>query len=210
MFAWSPLDITCVSPGLITHKLNIDPHVKPIQQKSRKFVSERNEAFQTEIEQLLAADIIFEIKYLTWLANPVMVRKSEGGWRMCVDFTDLNKACSKGCYPLPYINQKIEAVAGYGILNFLDLYRGYHQVFMDAKNAPKIAFITAFGIYAYKKMSFGLKDIGATYQRLVDKVFRKQIGWNVEIYLDDIVIKSAQMGNYIDDLVETLDTLRRT
>lgn len=128
---------------------------------------------------------------------------------MCVDFTDLNKACPKDCYPLPSIDQKIEVVAGYNILNILDLYKGYHQVLMDAEDTPKRALITACGIYAYKKMPFGLKNAGVTYQRLVNKVFRKQIGRNVEIYVDNIVIKSPKMKDYARDLIETLDTLRR-
>lgn len=128
---------------------------------------------------------------------------------MCVDFTDLNKVCPKDCYPLPYIDQKIEAVAAYNILNFLDLYKGYYQVLTDAEDAPKTIFITSWGIYAYKKMPFGLKNAGATYQRLIDEVFRKQIGRNVVIYVDNIIIKSLRMEDYARDLIEILDTLRR-
>lgn len=127
----------------MTHKLNINLHTKPVQQKRRKFAPERNEVIQEDIERLLAANIIFKVKYPAWLDNSVMVKKFGRGWRMCVDITDLNNVCPKNCYSLSSINQKFEAVADQDVLNFLDLYKGYHQVFMDSEDAPNTTFITA-------------------------------------------------------------------
>lgn len=93
-----------VSPELIVHKLNIDPRVKPVQQKRRYFAPERNQSVVDEVRQLWRIDILKEVYYPTWLANPVMVKKPDNSWRMCVDYTDLNKYCPKDCYPLPVID----------------------------------------------------------------------------------------------------------
>ena len=90
-----------IDPQLITHKLNVDSLKKPIKQKKRNFAPERQEAIKQEVEKLLEAGFIEEIQFPEWLANPVMVKKANGKWRMCVDFTDLNDACPKYCYPLP-------------------------------------------------------------------------------------------------------------
>lgn len=92
------------------------------------------------MEQLLKADIIFKVKYPTWLANPIMVKNHGGGWRICMDFIDLRKHYSKDCYPLSSINQIIEVVVGYGALSFVNLYKGYHQVFMKSDDASKTSF----------------------------------------------------------------------
>ncbi|GJZ47103.1 reverse transcriptase domain-containing protein [Tanacetum coccineum] len=112
-----------------------------------------------------------EVYYHDWLSNPFMVKKHGGSWRMCVDFTDLNKACPQDCYPLPEIDWKIESLCGYPYKCFLDTYKGYHQIQMAEPDEEKMAFHTSHGVYCYTKMLFGLKNTGATYQRLVDKGF---------------------------------------
>ena len=109
---------------------------------------------------------------------------------MCVDFTDLNKACPKESFPLPKIDQLIDATAGHERMSFLDAYRGYHQIAMFNPDQSKTSFITPRGLFCYKVMSFGLKNVGATYQRLVTRMFWSQIGKNVEVYINDMVIKS--------------------
>ncbi|GKF09070.1 reverse transcriptase domain-containing protein [Tanacetum coccineum] len=110
--------------------------------------------------------------------------------RMCVDFTDLNKACPQDCYPLPEIDWKVESLCGYPFKCFLDTYKGYHQIQMAESDEEKTTFHTSHGVYCYTKMPFGLKNAGATYQRLVDKAFDSQVGRNIEVYFDDLVIKS--------------------
>ncbi|GJY42625.1 reverse transcriptase domain-containing protein [Tanacetum coccineum] len=112
--------------------------------------------------------------------------------RMCVDFKDLNKACPKDGYPLPKIDWKMESLCGCPFKCFLDAYKGYHQIKMAKEDEEKTAFITSQGIFCYSKMPFGLKNVGATYQRLVDKAFQKQIGRNLEAYVDDLVLKKLQ------------------
>ena len=131
-----------------------------------------------------------EVYYPTWLANPVLVKKEENAWRMCVDFTDLNKACPKDCYTLPRIDQLVDSTTGYEIFCFLDAFKGYHQIAMDKKDQEKTSFITKYETYCYVTMPFGLKNAGATYQRLVNKLFKGQIGQNMEVYVDDMLVKS--------------------
>ncbi|GJZ65921.1 reverse transcriptase domain-containing protein [Tanacetum coccineum] len=128
---------------------------------------------------------------------------------MCGDFKDLNNACPKDCYPLPEIDWKIESLCGYPFKCFLGAYKGYHQIKMAKEDEEKTAFITNQGIFCYSKMSFGLKNAGATYQRLVDKVFQRQIGRNLEVYVDDLVIKSRTEEEIIRDIAETFKTLRQ-
>jgi ribonuclease HI len=100
-----------------------------------------------------------------WLANSVLVlKKNNNEWRICVDYTDLNKLCPKDPFALPRINQVIDSTAGCILLSFLDCYSGYHQITLKEEDQIKTAFITPFGAYAYTTMSFGLKNAGATYQ----------------------------------------------
>ncbi|GKF25674.1 reverse transcriptase domain-containing protein [Tanacetum coccineum] len=138
-----------------------------------------------------------------------MVKKHDGTWRMCVDFKDLNNTCPKDCYPLPKIDWKVESLCGYPFKCFLDAYMGYHQIKMAKEDEEKMAFITSQRIFCYSKMSFGLKNVGSTYQHLVDKAFQRQIGRNLEVYVDDLVIKSHTKREIIQDITETFKTLRQ-
>lgn len=106
---------------------------------------------------------------------------------MCIDFTNLNKYCLKDYCPLPSIEQKVTANMGCEGLSFLDLYKGYHKV-MDPADVEKTTFVTDWRVFSYKKMPFGFKNAGATDQCLVDHVFTCQIGWNIEVYMDDILL----------------------
>src|SRR3954465_11143951 len=128
--------------------------------------------------------------YLEWLANPVLVLKKNETWHMCIDYTDLNKACPKDPFALPRIDQIIDSTAGCELLCFLDTYSGYHQIKMSLEDQEKTTFITPFGIFCYTSMPFGLKNARATYQQTMQNCLKEQIGRNVHAYVDDIVIKS--------------------
>ena len=164
---------------------------------------------KTKFKKLIVAKFIREVYYPDWLANVVMVKKANGKWRMCVDFTDLNKACPKDSYPLPRIDQLVDSTAGHKLLSFMDAFSGYNQIRMKEVDQQKTSFVTSQGLFCYKVMPFGLKNVGATYQRLVNHMFRPQIGRNVEVYVDDILVKSQDEGRHLDDLQETFDTLRQ-
>ena len=146
--------------------------------------------------------------YPEWLVNVVLVKKANGKWRMCVDFTDLNKACPKDSFPLPRIDQLVDSTAGHKLLSFMDAFSGYNQIRMAEEDQEKTAFITSQGLYCYKVMPFELKNAGATYQRLVNKMFSQQIGRNMEVYVDDMLVKSKEELAHLDDLKETFATLK--
>ena len=122
---------------LAEHSLNVDPKLKPIQQFLHRFNEERRKAIGEEIARLLAAGFIVEVLHPKWLANPVLVLKKNGTWRMCIDYTDLNKACPKDPLALPHIDQIIDSTAGCELLCFLDAYSGYHQIKMKEEDQEK-------------------------------------------------------------------------
>ncbi|GJY64581.1 reverse transcriptase domain-containing protein [Tanacetum coccineum] len=208
IFAWKLTNMTGVLCHIAEHRLNIREGCLPVRQKKMGQAPKRNKVIYKEVEKLVDASIMKEVHYHSWLSNPVMVKKHDSNWRMCMDFKDLNKACPKDGYPLPKIDWKVESLCRYPFKSFLDAYKGYHQIKIAKEDEEKIAFITSQGILCYSKMSFGLKNAGATYQRLVDKAFQKQIGRNLEVYVDDLVIKSCTEQEVIRDIEETFKTLR--
>jgi hypothetical protein len=154
------------------------------------------------------AGFIKEVIDPEWVANPVLVRKKNNEWRMCVDYTDLNKHCPKDHFGLPRIDQVVDSMAGCVLLFFLDCYSGYHQIALKEEDQIKTAFITPVGTYTYKTMSFGLKNAGATYQRVIQMCFADQLHRNVEAYVDDMVIKTRNLDGLIADLEEMFRSLR--
>ncbi|XP_025692740.1 uncharacterized protein [Arachis hypogaea] len=208
LFAWTPIDMPGINPSIICHKLVVDPTVKPMAQKKLNLGEERRQASLEETKKLLSAGFIKEVRFTTWLSNVVMVKKNTGKWRMCVDFTNLNKACPKDAYPLPCIDKLVDSASGFNCLSFMDAYSGYNQILMHPEDQHKTAFITEFGNYCYTVMPFGLKNAGATYQRLMDKMFRNQIGRNIEVYVDDMVAKTSQGNSHCDDLTEVFGQIR--
>ncbi|GJT21472.1 reverse transcriptase domain-containing protein [Tanacetum coccineum] len=216
VFAWTHADMTGI-PKTITvngkpfnteHKLNAYSHIKPIKQKRRSLGPNLSTATRKEVEELTRAGILRKAVHQTWVANPVMVKKSDRGWRICVDFTDINKARPKDCYPLPEIDWKVESLSRFHLKCFPDAYKGYHQIQMAEEDEDKTTFFAGEGVYCYRKMPFGLKNAGATYQRLVDKVFNDQIGKTLEAYINDMVIKSTSEEVMLTDIKETFQRFR--
>ncbi|GKE27615.1 reverse transcriptase domain-containing protein [Tanacetum coccineum] len=176
IFAWQPSDMTGVPRSAAKHQLNIREGYSPVRQKKRGQAPDRAKAIQAEVQKLVETGIMREVFYHEWLSNPVMVKKHYGSWRMCVDFTNLNKAC-------------------------------YHQIQMAEADEEKTAFHTSQMVYCYTKMPFGLKNAGATYQRLMDKAFDSKVGRNIEVYVDDLVTKSYTEAEMLRDNEETFRTL---
>ena len=148
---------------------------------------------------------IREVYYPDWLVNVIIVKKANEKWRMCIDFTDLNKTCPKNSYPLPRVNVLVDSIAQHQLLSFMDAFFGYNQIRMDELDQEKTSFVTSQGLFCYKVMSFSLKNAGATYQRLMNKMFANQIGRNVQVYIDDMLVKS-RMEDHLEDLKETFNT----
>ena len=209
VFAWSHEDMPGMAPEIIQHKLNVNPDRKPVQQRRRVFTPERDQVVTNEVTKLLAAGFIREMHYPEWLANVVLVKKANGKWRMCVNFTDLNKACPKDSFPLLRIDQLVDSITRHKLLMFMDTFSRYNQIRMAEEDQENTSFITSQGLYYYKVMPFGLKNVGATYQRLVNKMFSKQIGRNIEVYVDDMLVKSREELADLDDLKETFITLKQ-
>jgi hypothetical protein len=203
VFAWSTSDMPGIPRDVAEHSLDIRAGARPVKQPLRRFDEEKRRAIGEEIHKLMAAGFIKEVFHPEWLANPVLVRKKGGKWRMCVDYTGLNKACPKVPYPLPRIDQIVDSTAGCETLSFLDAYSGYHQIRMKESDQLATSFITPFGMYCYVTMPFGLRNVGATYQRCMNHVFGKHIGRTVEAYVDDNVVKTRKASDLLSDLEAT-------
>nr|CAE02097.1 OSJNBa0020I02.4 [Oryza sativa Japonica Group] len=195
VFAWRPADM----PG-------VPREAGPAE--SAAAAPERQAFIREEVARLLEAGFIREVIHPEWLANPVVVPKANGKLRMCIDYTDLNKACPKDPYPLPRIDQIVDSTAGCDLLCFLDAYSGYHQIRMAREDEEKTAFITPIGTYCYTTMPFGLKNAGPTFQHTTRISLGSQIGRNVEAYVDDLVVKTRNQEALLSDLAETFESLR--
>jgi hypothetical protein len=137
VFAWTANDLCGVNRDIIEHSLNVDPSFRPRKQRLRKMSEDKAEGARNEVKRLLSAGVIREVTYPEWLANTVMVKKANGKWRMCIDFTDLNKACPKDEFPLPRIDSLVDAAASLELMSLLDCYSGYHQIWMKKEVEQK-------------------------------------------------------------------------
>ena len=134
--------------------------------------------------------------------------KNSGKWRVCIDFTDLNKACLKDLFPIPKIDQLVDAIVGHPRMSFLDTFQGYHQIPLALDDQEKTAFIIPIGNYHYKVMPFGLKNARFTYQRMMTRMFESLLGKNIMIYIDDMVVKSKMVSEHLGDLRIIFEILR--
>ena len=163
MFEWDAYEASEVDPNFIYHHLNVNSSITPRIQLPRRPSKEHAKAVKNEVTRLKKTGAIKEVFYPQWLANTVVVKKKTGKWRMCVDFTDLNKACPKDPFLMPRIDQLVDATVGHSWMSFLDGFQGYHQIPLALDDQEKTAFVTPVGNYHYKVMPFGLKNAGSTY-----------------------------------------------
>jgi hypothetical protein len=210
VFAWSALDLVGVSRTIIEHSLGIDPSVRLKKQRLRKMSDEKTEATKAKVHHLLEANFIEPVAYPTWLANVVMVQNKSVKWRMCIDFTSLNKACPKDNFPLPRIDKIVDSATGCEVMSLLDCFSGYHQIYMKEEDKTSTSFITPFGMYCFVRMPEGLKNAGSTFSRLTKTVLESQVGRNIFTYVDNIVVASKNKEDHLADLVETFANMRDT
>jgi hypothetical protein len=170
---------------------------------------EKVKGARNAVKRLLSASVIRKVTYPEWLTNAVMVKKANGKWRMCIDFTDFNKACPKDEFQLPRIDSLVDAVATSELMSLLDCYSGYHQIWMKKEDEPKTSFITPSDTYCYLWMPQGLKNAGGSFSRMTAKVLHSQIGINVLTYVEDIILKSTKQENHVADLQETFTNFRQ-
>ncbi|XP_057452750.1 uncharacterized protein LOC130744596 [Lotus japonicus] len=155
LFAWTIKDVPGIDPNVISHHLSIQQGAKPVVQARRRMGEEKDKAVQIETQKLLEGKFIREVQYPTWLANVVMVRKANGKWRMCTDYTSLYKVCPKDSYPLPNVDKLVDGASGNEMLSLMDGYSGYNQIMMYRPDEEKTAFMTSQANYCYKTMPFG-------------------------------------------------------
>ena len=142
VFKWKQADMGGIDPTVITHTLNVSPSFNPVKQKRRSFAPDRKKAINEEVSKLLQAGAIREVEYSEWLANVVLVKKANGKWRLCIDFTNINRACSKDSFPMPRIDLIVDATAGHELLSFMDAFSDYNQISMDPDDQEKTSFVT--------------------------------------------------------------------
>ena len=136
-----------IHPKIMSHRLNIDPQTKPVRQKRRTLDADRYRALQDEVDRFLKIGFIRESYYPDWLANPILVLKSNGKWRTCINFTNLNKACPKDNFPSLWIDQFVDATTRHDLLSFMNTYSGYNQIPIYEPDEEHISFITDCGLY---------------------------------------------------------------
>ena len=192
-------------PGLdrniVEHPLPLKKGFRPFQQPAR----------QMKVQKIMDAGFIRPCRYAEWISSVVPVQKKDGRWRVCMDFRDLNRATPKDEYPMPVAETLINAAAGHKMMSFMDGNAGYNQIFMALEDVHKTAFRVpgAVGLFEYLVMTFGLKNAGAMYQRAMNYIFHDLIGKLVEIYIDDVVVKSTSAGGHLEDLRQVLERTRR-
>ena len=209
MFAWSAHEAPGVDPNFIYHHLNVNPSIIRKKQPHRRSSKDQFDAVKDEMIKLKQSGTIKEVFYLEWLANTVVVKKKNGKWRVCVEFTDLNKVCPKDPFPLPWIDQLVYVTVGHPWMSFLDAFQGYHQIPLALGDQEKTTFVTPTGNYHYKVMPFGLKNVGSTYHMMMTRMFEPQLGKNIEVYIDDMVVKSKVVFKHVGDLGDILKILRK-
>jgi hypothetical protein len=167
VFAWLAKDLQGVDRDIIEHALETDERIPHKKQKLWKMSEEKVKAVEAVVQRLQDTQVIREVKYPVWLANTVPVKKKNGKWRMCVDFTDLNKACKKDDFPFKRVDKIIDDATNSEMLSLLDMFSGYHQIRIHKEDEEKTTFITPFGTFCFVRMPEGLKNAGCTFSRMI-------------------------------------------
>jgi hypothetical protein len=181
-----------------------------VRQKPRKQSIERQNFIREEVRKLLQAGFIEEVHHPEWLANPVIVPKANGKLRMCIDYTNLNKACPKDPYPLPRIDQIVDSTSGCDLLSFIDAYSGFHEIKMSKADRKHTAFVTVDGLYCYVVMPYGLLNALPTFARAMNITLGDLIREIVEVCVDDIVVKTREANSLLENLAQVFNKLRTT
>ncbi|KAK2382471.1 hypothetical protein QL285_070004 [Trifolium repens] len=210
-FAWDYNEMPGLNREMVELRLPIKAGKKPVKQLPRRFAPEIMSKIKEEIERLLRSKFIRTARYVEWLANIVPVIKKNGTLRVCIDFRDLNNATPKDEYAMPVAEMLIDSAAGFEFLSMLDGYSGYNQIFIAEEDVSKTAFRCpgALGTYEWVVMPFGLKNAGATYQRAMNSMFHDFIDTFMQVYIDDIIIKSSSEDSHLLYLRQSFERMRK-
>ena len=208
VFAWSYEDMPDLDSSIVQHHLPILPHARPVKQKLRRLYPRWSLQVKEEIQKQLSVGFLSVVEYPEWLANVVLVPKKNGKVRVCVDFRELNKANLKDDFPLPYIDMLVDSIVGHSMLSFMDGFSRYNQIMMALEDMEKTSFIIEWGTYCYRVMPFGLKNAGATYQRAATTMFHDMMHRDVEVYVDDMIVKSQDRADHLAVLQRFFERIR--
>jgi hypothetical protein len=199
VFAWSYEEIPGIDPSIVVHEIKTYPESQTCPTKICPVHPRKTVAIKEEVEKLLKVGFIYPVPLTEWVSNIVLVTKKQGTIRVCVDYRDLNKACPKDNYPTPFIDQVIDNCAGSVIFSFMDGFSGYNQIEILPYDQHKTTFICPWGTFSYRKLPFGLKNVGATFQRAMSYAFH-DIKHILDPYLDDFPAHSTRREDHIDHL----------
>ena len=209
IFAWSYQDMPSLSSDIVQHRLPLNPECSPVKQKLRRMKPETSLKIKEEVKKQFDAGFLAVARYPEWVTNIVPVPKKDGKVRMCVDYRDLNRASPKDNFPLPHIDILVDNTANFALFYFIDGFSGYNQIKMVTEDMEKTTFVTLWRTFCYKVMSFGLKNVGATYQRAMVALFHDMMHREIEVYVDDIIVMSKTEEEHLVNLRKLFERLRK-
>ena len=225
---WSIEDLKGISPTMCMHKILMEDDHKPVVQPQRRLNPAMKEVVRKEVVKLLDAGMIYPISDSAWVSPVHVVPKKGGttviknekneliptrtvtGWRVCIDYRRLNLATRKDHFPLPFIDQMLERLAGHDYYCFLDGYSGYNQIAVAPEDQEKTAFTCPFGIFAYRRMPFGLCNAPATFQRCMQAIFDDMLEKHMEVFMDDFSVFGKSFDNCLTNLALVLERCQQT
>jgi len=194
---------------IVQHRLLLKPECHPIKQRLRRMKPEVSLKIKEEVEKQFNVGFLAVAQYPQWVANVVPVPKKDGKVRMWVDYRHLNRASPKDDFSLPHIDTLVDNTATSSLYSFMDGFSGYNQIKMEPEDMEKTTFITLWGTFCYKAMSFGLKNAGATYQRAMVTLFHDMMHKEIEVYVDDMIAKSESEEEHLVNLKKLFERLRK-
>jgi len=209
VFAWSYQDMPGLNFDIAQHKLPLNPECSQVKQKLRRMKPEMYLKIKEEVKRRFNAGFLAVAWYPEWVANIVPIPKKDGKVRMCVDYRDLNRASPKDNFLLPQIDVLIDNTTNFSLFSFMDDFSSYNQIKMAPEDMEKTMFVTLWGTFSYKVMSFGLKNARATYQRAMVALFHDMMHREIEVYVDDMIAKSKTEEEHLVNLRRLFERLRK-
>ncbi|XP_042964714.1 uncharacterized protein LOC122298937 [Carya illinoinensis] len=219
---WSIADIKGISPTICTHRIFLEENSSPTREMQRRLNPTMKEVVKNEVLKLLDVGIIYPISDSQWVSPTQVVPKKSGvtivknekdeliltrtitGWRMCIDFRKLNVVTRKDHFPLPFLDQTLERVAGHSFYCFLDGFWGYYQIEISPEDQEKTTFTCPFGTFAFRKMPFGLCNAPATFQRCMLSIFSDMVEHILEVFMDDFSVYGDSFDSCLTHLTAVL------
>ncbi|GJU88570.1 reverse transcriptase domain-containing protein [Tanacetum coccineum] len=226
--AWKISNIKGIDPKFCTHKILMEDDYKPVVQMQRRVNPKIHEVIKKEVIKLLDAGLIYPISDSPWVSPVHCVPKKGGmtvvqnddneliptrlvtGWRVCIDYRKLNDATRKDHFPLPFMDQMLERLAGNEFYCFLDGFSGYFQIPIDPQDQEKTTFTCPYGTFAYKRMPFGLCNAPGTFQRCMTAIFHDMIERTMEVFMDDFSVFGDNFSKCLDNLDKMLNRCEET